>query len=209
VSDPDFVVPDALEPLELWRTWSYDGERLCSHNGTAWKPGQALEAGCLRTDHRAEAAKVEDLARCVARQWPAGSRERVLLSDQELQDELATVFSQALRHTTPEVDCTCGIYALDNARSCPAGVVYGKVALWGKVVRGDLGARAQFGYPTALFVPDHLLGDEALREYMVPLKPLGTPGGPYSEGGAAAGAREPRRPIAPSPPAMAKAALAA
>jgi hypothetical protein len=209
VSDRELLAPDAIEPLELWRTWNYEQGRLISHNRATWEPGQALEARCSAVDARAEEAEQAELARELVRRWPTASRERIQMSDDELGDELGALFADVFRHVTPEVDCTCGIYALDDPACCPPGVIYGKVALWGKVVRGETGARAQLGYPTALYVPDHLLGDEALHEYLVPLLPLETPGGPYAEGGAAAGTREPRRPIVPSHRATTIATLAA
>jgi hypothetical protein len=60
-------------------------------------------------------------------------------------------------HDAPQVNCTCGIYAvktLDHFRS--AGYerfgIYGEVYLWGTVVEHELGYRAQLAYPKNLFL---------------------------------------------------------
>jgi hypothetical protein len=60
-------------------------------------------------------------------------------------------------HDAPQVNCTCGIYAvktLDHFRS--AGYerfgICGEVFLWGKVVEHELGYRAQLAYPKNLFL---------------------------------------------------------
>jgi hypothetical protein len=61
----------------------------------------------------------------------------------------------------PEPRCTCGVYAkrnieysfwVNNQRSsCVLGLVY----LWGNIVEGDRGYRAQFAYPAKLFIIDN------------------------------------------------------
>ena len=61
-------------------------------------------------------------------------------------------------HTAPDDRCTCGVYA---ARSLPhlrkiayhTFAVLGEVHLWGTVVPGRLGWRAQYAYPKQLYVP--------------------------------------------------------
>ena len=77
--------------------------------------------------------------------------------------------------------CTCGIYALNDAMGLPLGVasrlfsqgyVFGRVKLWGKVIRGDRGARAQHAYPSRLYIPSSSLTDSALRAFGVPLIPV-------------------------------------
>ena len=65
-------------------------------------------------------------------------------------------------HDAPQVNCTCGIYAvktLHHFRS--AGYeqfgIYGEVYLWGTVVEHELGWRAQLAYPKNFFLsPDAL-----------------------------------------------------
>lgn len=60
-------------------------------------------------------------------------------------------------HLPPGRKCTCGIYALSQEEGIPyylyngAGyAVFGEVYLWGEVVRGTMGYRAQFAFPKAL-----------------------------------------------------------
>jgi hypothetical protein len=64
-------------------------------------------------------------------------------------------------HDAPQVNCTCGIYAvktLHHFRS--AGYerygVHGEVYLWGTVVEHELGWRAQFAYPKSLVLPPEM-----------------------------------------------------
>lgn len=68
-------------------------------------------------------------------------------------------------HEVPEEGCSCGLYAAKTFEhlqamdyhtydvECGRLVVCGEVSLWGKVVPGTQGWRAQFGYPRKLFVP--------------------------------------------------------
>jgi hypothetical protein len=87
-------------------------------------------------------------------------------------------------HTSPMEGCRCGIYALQNptelpfirqSRSTLDGYVFGVVKLWGKVIRGSRGARAQYAYPSRLYVPSSMLADGGLEAYGVPLVPLDSP----------------------------------
>lgn len=62
-------------------------------------------------------------------------------------------------HQAPSEECDCGIYTkatLQGVRkhfwTDSANLVFGEVALWGKVVEHDDGYRAQYAYPTRLFV---------------------------------------------------------
>lgn len=56
-------------------------------------------------------------------------------------------------HESPDEDCSCGIYVVNNQGECNAynyshtRMVLIEVALWGKVVVGEGGARGQFAYP--------------------------------------------------------------
>ena len=66
----------------------------------------------------------------------------------------------------PGEDCSCGLYSA-KTRAHLQGMAYhrydakasglfhviGEVALWGKVIEGTQGWRAQFGYPRELFLP--------------------------------------------------------
>ena len=74
-------------------------------------------------------------------------------------------------HTSPDEDCTCGIYALNESQpwpyydfTGPGYAVWGEVLLWGKVVEGGKGYRAQYAYAKRLY-----LAHKDYR-YVVPLR---------------------------------------
>jgi hypothetical protein len=69
----------------------------------------------------------------------------------------------------PDSDCSCGIYAYDDAHADRAwdGIVIGKLAMWGVVQQHDMGFRSEFAYPLELWVP--------LKEKAVKLADYGVP----------------------------------
>ncbi len=82
-------------------------------------------------------------------QWPAGK-------------PLEMVCAHGHAHTTPDPECTCGIYSLKSRelliqhQGSGHGVI-GTVALWGRVLEHDNGIyRAQRAYPTQLWLADRL-----------------------------------------------------
>ncbi len=55
------------------------------------------------------------------------------------------------RHEAPHGPCSCGIWGLASPDDLPPGdLVRGVVKLWGHVVEGTRGWRAEFAYPHAL-----------------------------------------------------------
>jgi hypothetical protein len=89
------------------------------------------------------------------------------------------------RHKAPEQSCACGIYAartLGHLRTqgYHAHGVLGEVKLWGTIVEATSGFRAEFAYPSRLFLPyERWQLAKSLRErYGVPVRLLN----PY-EGG--------------------------
>ncbi len=62
-------------------------------------------------------------------------------------------------HEPPAKSCGCGLYAASTLEHLQGmdyhrhEAVIGQVALWGRVIAGTLGWRAQFGYPERLLVP--------------------------------------------------------
>jgi hypothetical protein len=79
-------------------------------------------------------------------------------------------------HNAPDPKCKCGLYAVDSLSRLlevydtwsrlrsrlemeryPA--VVGKVKLWGRVIPGEHGWRAQYAYPSELFIVKSLVGD--------------------------------------------------
>lgn len=81
-------------------------------------------------------------------------------------------------HDAPAEGCTCGIYVKDKPQGAvsylsPKGIIV-EVALWGKVIRGDKGARGQYAYPQALLTPTQLKDEveETAALYQVPIVEL-------------------------------------
>src|SRR5919106_466508 len=62
-------------------------------------------------------------------------------------------------HESPGEACRCGIYGARDLRALRSHPMFGfrftvagEGLLWGKVIRGELGYRAQYAYPKRLFV---------------------------------------------------------
>ena len=128
-----FTVPDAIEPIVGWRYWRVrsDGSLASITGGhPGWAPGEPMRARCRYLD-----ADPDD-----PRYQLIGAYDRD-------------------HHRSPGERCTCGIYAarsLNRLRGHPftglrRGVV-GEVALWGKVIPGTHGYRAEAAYPKRLYV---------------------------------------------------------
>lgn len=119
------IIPDGFEPVVALRSW-YLGENglLLSMNHKVWNPRVAMEAQCER------------------RGAPMGG----------FSDRVAV---EVPGQHTPGEDCSCGIYAakdVDLALSYFTGsCVIGEVYLWGKIIEGSRGWRAQFAYPKRLY----------------------------------------------------------
>jgi hypothetical protein len=82
------------------------------------------------------------------------------------------------KHRPPYQRCGCGVYALKSLEilrrsSYFNGECFGQVALWGKVIEGEDGYRAEFAYPKALYVSylNYRLV-EPLSVYGVPVRVL-------------------------------------
>jgi hypothetical protein len=149
------TAPDYAEPLDAWRLWEVEevgGEqRLRSlYRICFWPVGAPLEA------------------RCEAHRFRLRRRPR---------------------HSAPAATCTCGIYAapLELLRTRPElqdglpegrSLVLGTASLWGEVVECERGWRAEFAYPSRLFVPLGVFGELAmalsLADYGVPVELLET-----------------------------------
>lgn len=131
-----FVVPDIYggSPLHAWRAWTCEFDEnknlvLNSINQVKagkdpfrWHPRQIMEATCNKED-----------------------REHAL-------------------NETPAEGCRCGIHALDHPlylakQGYPSFIgpkrtfyVWGELAMWGKVIEGETGIKAQFAYPTKFYI---------------------------------------------------------
>lgn len=106
-------------------------------------------------------------------------------------------------HEAPVRTCNCGIWGMaDPADLPPGGAAVGAVKLWGRVIEGTKGWRAQFAYPAALVGDPLELGPLALA-YGVPvladwpaLSQVANPRGRLRAWRVFRGSREPRWPTA-------------
>lgn len=156
---PEVAVPDGVEPIIAWRYWRFDPKtghlKSLARDRTEWQPNVAFSARCRyeRLDH---------------------TDARWRLVDGSLWKP----------HTSPSEDCRCGIYGARNLRSLRSQFLFGlnfnvvgEVSLWGKLIRGVKGYRAQFAYPRSLFVVHRIESRrrraiEALSDYGVPVESL-------------------------------------
>ncbi|MCR4340277.1 MAG: hypothetical protein NUW01_10380, partial [Gemmatimonadaceae bacterium] len=81
---------------------------------------------------------------------------------------------QLVTHDAPHENCACGIYAATDEATpreyLPLDrAVYGKVKLWGRVIPGSKGLRAEFAYPSEFHVPKGLADDPTLKAFGVPI----------------------------------------
>lgn len=103
-------------------------------------------------------------------QWP--TRQAL-----EAECKKSIGFSSSGEHLAPEWSCTCGIWAFKDVDRLvaaiggqyPAVKVIGSVSLWGKVIETENGYRAQYAYPSELWLLDNALEDLG-RVYDVPIR---------------------------------------
>jgi hypothetical protein len=176
----DVVVPDGIEPVEQWRTWNFDGRRLTSiHSRTEWTPGEPLHASCDHGDRwTLTIVRGGQMTLEQAQQW-ASSRNQSgsIWSGPTYWTPVPNVEPppfhgyavEVAHHKAPDAGCSCGIYAAARLSDCPPGPVAGKVKLWGTIVPGEYGARAEYAYPSELRVPASLADDPGILAYGVPV----------------------------------------
>lgn len=119
------AIPDAIEPIRAWRYWRVGPSGLTSFNRTVWDRME-LDAECTK-----------------------GFSKRGL-TIVSFGDKPIPAESAVERHSAPHEDCRCGIYGakdLDTLKSitCPPENVFvvGEVDLYGKVIPGKMGYRAE------------------------------------------------------------------
>jgi hypothetical protein len=146
--------PDYGEPLRAWRMWEVEdldrSPRLRSlYRICFWPVGVPFEA------------------RCEAHRFRLRRRAR---------------------HDAPTETCTCGVYAVPFQLirkfalrdGLPPGrsLAIGTVSLWGEVIECERGWRAQFAYPSRIFMPHVSPHAEeyaaGLEDYRVPVELLDT-----------------------------------
>ena len=165
------IVPDAVEPIVGWRYWGLNQqgrlESLVQERDTPWVPGVRKEAECgflamIR-------AWEQRLAEVRQQETPLDPEllEQTMLEDPDLAEH-----PEWGEHDAPLESCSCGIYAAKDLETLQhvsgGGPVVGEVFLWGKVIPGEKGYRAQYAYPKSLYLvsrndPDGEL--EPLRAY--------------------------------------------
>lgn len=128
--DGEFAAPDLVGCVEGWRAWSVDAEPPAY--GTAPKLRSATYDYVWTPRVKARAS----CRACTADEGPM---------------------------CVPGEHCTCGFYSAkslehlrtmgyhlyDGDRVC----VVGQLACWGKVIEGSQGWRAEYAYPTIIYVP--------------------------------------------------------
>lgn len=185
----DVVVPDGVEAIEQYRVWDWNGTSLVSKNGEVWKPGEALQATCkggsagqfewdiVRHGLSLEAAQAHAKSHndFQSSYYMPSGRSYYYHHGSYIpipSVEPAEGYGYSLRrieHDAPHENCTCGIYAAQDTKHGYSGDVWGKVKLWGKIVPGETGARAEFAYPSELHVPASLANDPGILGYGVPV----------------------------------------
>jgi hypothetical protein len=163
----DFTVPDSVTPIIGWRYWRLGaGEtvlRSLTGRHPAWAPGQAMRARC----------RFDDVDRS---DW---------------RYRMVSGFSPD-PHPAPSEGCTCGLYAARSLEDLRGQMLFGlnrmvvgQVSLWGKVIPGQHGYRAEFAYPERLSVIEGVVNRDpralgALSAYGVPVEIAGDRQGAFS-----------------------------
>lgn len=114
--------------------------------------------------------------------WAAGKRmEATCNRPVTLPDDMRwTILYETHAHVAPHENCTCGLYAVTYPERAPVAEILGRVNLWGKIVPGTDGYRAQYGYPKDLYVMERggkakelqQVCDELEKAYGVPARPV-------------------------------------
>lgn len=150
------MIPDGIEPIVAWRYWTLEqGFWLSALNHRehgAWVPNEPHKACCAANVHEYRVAFTGAVkATFQAANVPPPPDDYV-----EIRHEFA-----------PSEGCSCGIYAaasLSELRTIVGAAsvdVVGEVYLWGKVIKGERGYRAEYAYPKSLFLLDENLEAEA------------------------------------------------
>lgn len=164
------VIPDYIEPIEKWRAWRADPDTAQLSSiivGTPWEPLKVHEAVCMRNS--------------------------VFLGVTPEGEQLVGSKIIPGTHSAPFKHCICGIYGVNDPRMLASYLnsvgsdmsyrVVGKVLLWGSLLVGPNGIRAEYASPKEILgvvVPDRPQVDvgrvtafcETLSEkYQIPVTP--------------------------------------
>jgi hypothetical protein len=165
------VVPDMVGAAVGWRVWEVRMLRLNSvtyGGGEPWPAGAPLRAACSKT-HAFMWVKIDepdtDLRAChlevllrVGKDGASCPASAYESEGKKLRRENPRVDYRLLPHeSVPCANHTCGIYAVSEPEHLSSYPNYnravGTVSLWGKVVPGDKGYRAEFAYPKEVWIP--------------------------------------------------------
>jgi hypothetical protein len=173
------VIPDKIEPEIGWRSWAIKNDRLVSPvQDDVWAPRQPTVADCeeKRHPHRTASWELKRIGYAAAHGLRDSSADDFYTWSIRIGStfsaseparprtqppagyEWVLIYGDPVPHDSPFDSCGCGLYAVREVepRHIPLSVLpdgaIGKVALWGKVVAGDRGWRAQFAYPVELYV---------------------------------------------------------
>ena len=182
------VVPDSVGVVEGWRSWRFAPTGLKSMNGQQWTAGEELAAHCTAPNPMGWVGGSTVFLRWeVVKGGGRTAEEAAAYVDTYAGHQWAPTFSNIPRaelppgygyelvaddhfaHDCPSETCSCGIYAGTDMTVCLEGDVFGKVKMWGKVIPGEKGWRAQYAYPSELHVPARLANHPALLAYGVPI----------------------------------------
>lgn len=136
MSYSDFEIPDGITPLVGYRGWMVKGDSLFScHRDVEWMVGESLVSECLRPQQRG-------------------------------RDDRDNILTLPPKHYwSPHIDCTCGIYALNDypklwenregkrratTKPWPHEAITGLIHGWGRIIVGTKGFRAEYAKPIAL-----------------------------------------------------------
>jgi len=144
-------VPDAISPVRAWRKWLLWRLPSRTEDEEEIRIGSSPRPGYL---------------------WPP------------LLAEPAVCRRHKPCEGAPSQGCTCGYYGVQDEafvetmeclRAVPF-VVLGSVYLWGRLIVGERGWRAEFAYPDRLYLPsDAGWGDAKLRHHVKNLTSYGVP----------------------------------
>ena len=165
-------IPDRASAIVGWRAWRVWVHREEARMGWQW---------WRETERYPKDAELRGIAQ--GWRWPKGTpaHSTCMARYHDAPDpEWAAIMRDA--HRSPVEGCSCGLYALKSPRRAraecsgypsPDGYAYGKVALWGNVIEGTDGYRAESAYPLELYLPPDVWGyRHFLKDYGVPLFPL-------------------------------------
>lgn len=135
-------LPDSIEPILAIRAWNIFHDN-----------GQYFLSSCFQYNII----------------WPRESKLSALcLSDDPWM-------SSGIKHTAPIKDCDCGIYAIKKLPNEEELIpwddksIIGLAYVWGKIIEGDKGYRAQFCKPAALLEDGKKETKVLAQNYSVPL----------------------------------------